>query len=146
MKEGKELSSLRRIFLLLVVILTSSLIGAFIYINDDTRQDRIRDLAYTTSVIKEYYELSFHQWELSLVSVGKRLAEIESVEEQSRYAGEALNLYERELLAFGFSRPDGQVTMFKGVTLSDSLPNLMGSDRTRRSFELARSSDHITLG
>ena len=111
MKEGKELLSLKRIFLLLVVILTLSLIGAFVYINNDTRQDRIRDLAYTTSVIKEYYELSFHQWELTLISVGRRLIEIESQEERSAYAGEALKLYE-ELLAFGFARPDGQVTMF----------------------------------
>ena len=146
MEEGKELSSLRRIFLLLVVILTFCLLGAFMYIDNDTRQDRLRDLAYTSSVLKEYYELSFHQWELTLISVGRRLAEIETQEERANYAGEALKLYEKELLALGFATPDGQITMFKGVTMSDSLPNLMSSERTRRSFELARSRKHISVG
>ena len=134
MEEGKELSSLRRIFLLLVVILTFCLLGAFMYVNNDTRQDRVRDLAYTSSVLKEYYELSFHQWELTLISIGRRLAEIESQEEREHYAGEALKLYEKELLALGFATPEGQVTMFKGVTMTDSLPNLIQSESTRRSF------------
>ncbi|GAB4230177.1 MAG: hypothetical protein Tsb0034_01960 [Ekhidna sp.] len=146
MNEGKELVSLKRIFFLLVITLTISLAGAFVYIYIDTRQDRINDLSYTASVIREYYELSFHQWELSLISVGKRLSEIEAYDQQMAYAEQALSIYEKELLAFGFARPDGQVILYKGTTPANNLPNLMSSPQTRRSFELTKERDHITLG
>ncbi len=146
MKEGKELASLKRFFFLLVITLTICLLGAYVYINNDTRQDRIRDIAYTASVIKEYYELSFHQWELSLLSIGRRLVEIESDAERYDYAGEALKVYEKELLAFGLAQPDGQVIMFKGVFPTNSLPNLVESDQTRRSFELTKKGRSIAVG
>ena len=146
MSDGRELVSLRRVFSILVVTLTLSLIAAFVYIKNDTREDRIKDLVYSSSVLKEYYDLSFHQWELSLLSVGQRLIELPTNEERMSYAGKALQLYENELLAFGLAKPEGQIIMFKGVTLSDSLPNLMESRLTRRSFELAKNRDNITLG
>ncbi|WP_421765136.1 ATP-binding protein [Ekhidna sp.] len=146
MKSVSEIKSLRRIFFLLVITITISLAGVFVYIYADTRNDRINDLGYTVSVIKEYYELSFRQWELSLLSVGNRLAEIESIEEKAAFATEALKTYERELLAFGFARPDGQILVFSGRPLTDSLPHLMQSEKTRRSFDLARKGDGISVG
>ncbi|WP_420318566.1 ATP-binding protein [Ekhidna sp.] len=146
MKSVSEIKSLRRIFFLLVITITISLAGVIAYIYADTRNDRINDLGYTASVIKEYYELSFRQWELSLLSVGNRLAEIESIEEKAAFATDALKIYERELLAFGFARPDGQILVFSGRLLTDSLPHLMQSEKTRRSFDLARKGDRISIG
>lgn len=145
-QEGKELQTLRRTFLLLVISLTVLLAAALLYIIQDTRSDRIRDLDYTASVIKGYYELSFHQWELSLISIGERMVEIHDDQLRLEYANEALKLYENELLAFGFARPDGKVITFTGRSLNDSLPHLMMSKLTKRSFELALSRDHVSLG
>lgn len=146
MNQGNELESLRRIFLLLVISLSVLLATALIYIIRDTRSDRIRDLQYTSSVINGYFELGFQQWELSLLSVGNRLIEIEDDQQRLDYANKAVGIYERELLAFGFAKPDGQVITFTGRPLNDTLPNLMASDLTRRSFEIALSRDHISLG
>lgn len=146
MNQGNELESLRRIFLLLVISLSVLLATALIYIIRDTRSDRIRDLQYTSSVINGYFELGFRQWELSLLSVGNRLIEIEDDQQRLDYANKAVGIYERELLAFGFAKPDGQVITFTGRPLNDTLPNLMASDLTRRSFEIALSRDHISLG
>ncbi|WP_424964346.1 ATP-binding protein [Ekhidna sp.] len=137
---------MRRIFFLLITTLTISLAGVLVYIYSDTRQDRINDLGYTTSVIKGYYELSFRQWELSLLSVGKRLAEIKTIQEKAAFATDALKIYERELLAFGFAQPDGQILVFSGRSPNDTLPNLMLSEKTRRSFDLARKGDGISIG
>jgi PAS domain S-box-containing protein len=120
--------------------------AAFLYILDDAKRDRINELTNTAKVIESYYELSFHQWELSLLSLGNRLIEIEDPQERLDYANRALEVYEKELLAFGLADPDGQVITFTGRLVNDSLPNLSLSERTRRSFESALDKEGLSLG
>ncbi|MEM6641449.1 MAG: ATP-binding protein [Bacteroidota bacterium] len=146
MKEDQSLSSLSRIFLLLVIVLTICLVGAFYYVSSDTRQDRIRDLSYTASVIKRYYEISFKQWGLTLQSLGKRLMEIETDSARERYADAALRIYQNELLAFGLAKPDGETLVFRASYQVDSLIDLTASSKTKRSFLLAKESKTVTLG
>lgn len=142
----KEINTLRRIFFLLLASLTIMAGSAFFYIFNDTRRDQISDLIYTARVIQSYYELSFHQWELSLVSVGNRLMEIDDPQERLAYANRALEVYEKELLAFGLADTSGQVLTFTGRLVNDTLPNLKMSERTRRSFELTLNRPGVSLG
>lgn len=146
MAQLKEIRSLKRIFLLLIVSLSIMAGSAFLYIFNDSKRDQINDLINTAKVIESYYHLSFHQWELSLLSVGKRLAEIDDDSLRLAFANEALKVYEKELLAFGFADTSGQVVTFTGRLVNDSLPNLKKSELTRRSFELTLQRDGITLG
>lgn len=119
---------------------------SFSYIYKDTKRDQINDLAYKSSVIKKFYELSFQQWELSLLSVGNRLTEIESDSLKLQYVRKALKLYEDDLLAFGFAEPDGQVIIFSGNDYRGSFPNLSTTPQTSRSFEDALQKKGISLG
>lgn len=114
----------------------------------DVKQDRIRDLTYTASVLKSYYQLSFYQWELSLVSVGERLLSITGDDKEikrTQFANDALVAYQ-ELLAFGLSDTEGQLMTFSGSNPGDSLPNLMRSENSRRSFKQARNSYGLSIG
>ncbi|WP_425391098.1 ATP-binding protein [Ekhidna sp.] len=120
--------------------------AAFLYILDDAKKDRVNDLTNTAKVIESYYELSFHQWELSLLSLGNRFVEIKDPQERLDYANRALEVYRNELLAFGLAEPGGQVVTFTGRLVNDSLPNLSMSERTRRSFESALRNGGLTLG
>lgn len=120
--------------------------SVFVYIFGDAKRDQVSDLMYTAKVIRSYYELSFHQWELSLLSVGNRLMEIDDPAERLNYANQALEVYEKELLAFGFADTSGQVLTFTGRRLNDSLPNLRMSEDTRRSFDLTLDRRGISLG
>ncbi len=146
MKSFSEIRSLTRIFILLIVSLTVSVSAGFLYVLNDVKRDRINDLTYTSKVISSYYELSFHQWELSLLSIGSRLVEIEDRQERLDYANRALEVYEKELLAFGLADTTGQVMTFTGLPIENSLPNLISSDRTKRSFQLALTNRGLTLG
>ncbi|WP_462249381.1 ATP-binding protein [Ekhidna sp.] len=120
--------------------------SALIYIFVDAKRDQLNDLKYTAKVIKSYYELSFHQWDLSLISVGNRLYEIENDSLRLAFANDALKVYEKELLAFGFADTSGQVITFTGRLVNDTLPNLSQSERTKRSFELTIKNNKLTLG
>ncbi len=120
--------------------------SVFVYIFGDAKRDQVSDLMYAAKVIQSYYELSFHQWELSLLSVGNRMLEIDDPGARLDYANEALEVYEKELLAFGFADTSGQVLTFTGRRLNDSLPNLRMSEDTRRSFDLALERRGISLG
>ncbi|MDW3193307.1 MAG: ATP-binding protein [Cytophagales bacterium] len=120
--------------------------SAFVYIFSDAKRDQVSDLMYTVKVIRSYYELSFHQWELSLLSVGNRLMEIDDPGERLAYANRALEVYQKELLAFGLADTSGQVLTFTGRRLNDTLPDLRSSEDTRRSFDLTLERDGITLG
>lgn len=146
MNRGLELKSLKRIFLLFILSLSTLAGATFFYIFSDAKRDRINDLTYISTVIKGYYELSFHQWELSLLSVGNRLIEIADAEERLKYAKRALKVYEKELLAFGLAEPNGQIITFTDEDSKDAFPNLMGSPKTRRSFEYALLQNGISLG
>lgn len=112
------------------------------------KKERIQDLSYTSQVIRSYYELSFHQWEHSLMSVGQRLIDIKGEDAAIRrleFANESIKYY-KELLAFGFANPEGKVITFTGLSLNDSLPHLMASENSRRSFLAARESRGLSIG
>ncbi len=142
----KEINTLRRIFFLLLTCLTIMAGSGFAYIFKDTKRDQVSDLSYTAKVIHSYYELSFRQWELSLLSVGDRLMEIEDPAERLAYANKALKVYEKQLLAFGYADTSGQLLTFTGRRLNDTLPNLKLSPSTRRSFELTLQREGISVG
>lgn len=146
MQLTKEINTLRRIFLLLLVSLTIMTGSALIYIYKDTKRDQISDLSNTVHVIKSYYELSFHQWELTLLSVGNRLSEIADAEERICYANAALKIYEDQLLVFGFSDTTGRVLTYARGNAKDTLLNFKDYAATRRSFELALSKEGATVG
>lgn len=143
---SRELITLKRIFFLLLASLTIMAGSAFVYIFNDAKRDQVSDLMYTVKVIRIYYELSFHQWELSLLSVGHRLMEIEDTGDRLAYANRALEVYQNELLAFGLADTTGQLMTFTGRRLNDSLPDLRLSEATRRSFDLTLERKGITLG
>lgn len=120
--------------------------SGLLYILNDTRRDLQHDLQYIAKVIKGYYDLSFHQWELSLLSVGNRLIEIQDPADRLAYANKALMVYEKDLLAFGLADTTGQVLTFTGRLLNDSLPNLRKSKNSQRSFDLGLKDPGISLG
>lgn len=146
MSKSAEIRTLKRVFFILIVSLSILTVVSLSYIYQDTKRDQINDLAYKSSVIKKYYELSFQQWELSLLSVGKRLTEINSDSLKTDYIDKALDLYSDDLLAFGLARPDGQVEVFSGNIGNEPLPNLKATEQTKRSFEATIAGKGITLG
>ncbi|MCR9252748.1 MAG: ATP-binding protein [bacterium] len=114
----------------------------------DIKSDRLVNLRYTAEVIKSYYELTFRQWELTLVSVGKRLAEIQGPDQEVdrlTYANEALGLYD-ELLAFGYADTTGQLLTFTSAAIGDSLPNLSLAESSKRSFKLVSANSGLVIG
>lgn len=142
----KEVNTLKRIFFLLLVSLTIMAGTAFYYILNDAQRDRLSELTSTAKVLRNYYESSFYQWELTLLSVGNRLMEIEDPVERLNYANKALSVYKNKLLAFGLSDTSGQVLTFSGRLLNDSLPNLRKSEKSRRSFDQALTKSVVSLG
>ena len=147
MPERKK-TVLRNIFVLVYAITTISGIAIGYFIYKDVKQDLYKDLAHTSSVIKSYYDLSFKQWELSLFTVGKRISEITGENQKQQrldYANLALEAYDH-LLAFGYTDPSGQVLVFTGMGVNDSLPHLMKSENSRRSFIQAKNARRLTIG
>jgi len=145
-KPGAEVRRLRRRFFTRIISLFILTLVSLFYVYQDTKRDQVKDLSYKTSVIKKYYELIFRQWELSLLSVGNRLMEISSDSLKIEYINKALKLYEGDLLAFGFARPDGQVIAFSGNDSRESFPNLSSASETKRSFKDALQKEGISLG
>ncbi len=139
---------LGHIFLLIFVALSVFTAGISHWLWKDMRHDAFKELSYTSSVIKSYYELSFRQWELSLRAVGTHLVGITGDNAQERrqeFANSALKIHE-QLLAFGFADTTGQVTVFTGAQPGDSLPHLTRSENTRRSFIQAKTGENLVIG
>ena len=132
-------------FTLVVLSIIVSAIGYYLW--RDLKDERIKDLAYITSTIKNYYNLSFEQWQMSLLTVGQRISEIDSDSAQYKldYANDAIKNYGR-LLAFGYTDTTGQVLIFTGRKINDSLPHLMKSDFSRRSFIESKKHKTISIG
>ncbi len=133
---------------MIFVGLTLFTAGISYWIWVDVREERYKDLAYTASVIKRYFELSFYQMELSLLSVGQRLLDIRGEDADVRrlnFANEALEIYD-DLLAFGLADTTGQITTLTGSEIGDTLPNLSNSLSTRRSFHQAKSAEGLVIG
>ncbi|MFY0625872.1 MAG: PAS domain S-box protein [Reichenbachiella sp.] len=115
---------------------------------NDIKVSRVNDLNYTSSVIKRYYELSFNQWRNTLLSLGQRQLEIQGENKDSLrqvISKSAIKNY-RELMAFGLTSPDGKVLTFSTGNLSDSLPNLMESKNSKRSFIKAKETRFLSIG
>lgn len=147
MPERKK-TVLRNIFVLVYIITTIAGIAMGYFIFKDVKHDLYKDISHTSTVIRSYYELSFKQWELSLFSVGRRISEINGdnqKQERLNYANTALEGYDH-LLAFGYADTTGQVLVFTGLSVNDSLPHLMNSENSRRSFLHSKKSKGLTIG
>lgn len=114
----------------------------------DIKKDRIKDLHYTSSVIKRYYELSFQQYSNTLLNIGERLAEIDGRDQViswQRVLRKSIQNYD-ELLAFGYASPDGTIMAFSNREIEDSLPNLIKSENSRRSFLKSKNGNGLSIG
>ena len=126
MKEGKR-PAIRIFFIYTFLLLTLSSLAIGIWLFYDVKRDRLKDLNYSSSVIKRYYELSFRQWGNTLLSLGQQLAEVKGENAQIKkidLARKANSNY-KELLAFGYVDTTGQVLVFSAADVGDSLPHLM---------------------
>lgn len=122
--------------------------GITLWIWQDVKEDRFTDLANTASLLEKYYDLTFHQRELSMLSIGQRIHDIQGVEKETKrlaFANNALNLYD-ELLAFGYADTTGQILTLTGTSIGDNLPNLSQNPETKRSFEEAKKAKGIIIG
>ncbi|MEQ9168839.1 MAG: PDC sensor domain-containing protein, partial [Fulvivirga sp.] len=147
MKEGKR-PVIRIFFIYTFLLLTLSAFAIGIWLFNDIKRDRLKDLNYSSAVIKRYYELSFRQWSNTLLSLGQQLAEVKGENAQVRridLARKANSNY-KELLAFGFADTTGQVLVFSEANVGDSLPHLMLSENSKRSFLKAKQVDNISIG
>lgn len=141
-------SSLPILFISAISLLTIFALSVAYWIFIDVKQERIKDLHYTSSVLDRYFELSFKQWQNTLLNLGRRQIELAGdVNDSLRYAlaKEADDSYP-ELLAIGLVDTTGQITVFTGSHFGDNLPNLMDSPDSKRSFLLAKQSDKLTIG
>lgn len=123
-------------------------VSVIIWSWNDIKKDRVKDLQYTSSVIKRYYELSFNQWRNTLLNLGQRLATVEgdSIKiKRARILKESIKNYD-ELLAFGYASPEGKILAFSSSEMGDSLPDLMASENSRRSFLKVKNADRISIG
>lgn len=147
-KTGQKRIVLGHIFLLVFVTLTIFTAGISHWLWKDTRHHAYEELSYTASVIKSYYELSFNQWELSLRAVGTRLTAITGDDAQMKrfeFVQSALKIHD-QLLAFGLADTTGQIIVFTAAQPGDSLPHLVKSENSRRSFLQAKKGDQIVIG
>jgi len=135
------------LFLVIGLIIFSAVLLA-LFIWKGVKRDRIEDLSYSAKVLKSYYELSFRQWELTLLSVGQRQLDIQGenyLERRLAFANEAIKIYD-QLLAFGLADTSGQVMTFTGRPIGDKLPNLMAQDFSKRSFIDAKTKNTLSIG
>lgn len=136
------------LFFAITVVITLIAISIGVWMWHGFKKEQVKDLYYTSSVIKQYYELSFNQWRNTLLNLGERLVAIDGEDKDSirlEVVNSAIKNYE-ELLAFGFASPDGQVLTFSNSNPGDSLPNLMKSNNSRRSFIKAREAEVLSIG
>jgi PAS domain S-box-containing protein len=132
----------------IIISLTVVAIAIIFFAWRDFKEDRIKDLSYTSSVLKRYYELSFKQWRNTLLNLGERLIQVNGDNRDSlrlEIVNKALKNYE-ELSAFGFADPNGQILTLSNRNIGDSLPNLMQSENSRRSFSRAKEASSLTIG
>lgn len=148
MNQENRSSSLYVTFIVIGIILTLIAIGIGAWIWLGIKEQRVKDLHYTNSVITRYYELGFNQWRNTLLTLGDRLIEVEGNNRDSvrlEIVNSAIKNYD-ELLAFGLASPDGRVMTFSNSSLNDSLPNLMLSNNSRRSFLKAKETKNMSIG
>ena len=148
MSQNAQRSVLKILYALIVGVffLFAVVIGLLIW--NDVKRDRHNDLIYSSRILKSYYELEFKQWELTLLSVGQRMLDIQGENYEQRrmdFAVNAASIYE-QLLAFGFADTTGNILTFSGKITLENAPNLMEQDYARRSFIEAKTRSKITIG
>ena len=114
----------------------------------DTQEKLFVDLDHTASVLNQYYKQSFYHRELNLTSVGYRLLDIKGPDQDSLrllLARKYLQ-YNTELRAFGLANSSGQLTTFTGQKTGVANPNLMDSERSKRSFIQATKAEGLVIG
>lgn len=114
----------------------------------EVEKDRLEDLQKTALFLNNFYELTFNQRELGLVSIGERMLAIEGANQQSERLSVALNALSAhtDFVAMGLSDTTGQLITFTGVKDQNHLPNLASSEETRRTFQQATKADRIIIG
>ena len=135
-------------FVVVILLLTCFTVGVLLGKWKDVKKERVRDLKNTHTVIKSYYEFSFHQWQNTLLNLGERLVSIRSSDSlivRQKIINDAI-LNHPELLAFGYASPNGQILVATGGAPGDTLPNLLESSNSRRSFEHAKSVKTVSIG
>lgn len=141
-------SFINQTFLIILLLVTAFTIGVGYWNWQQIKQERFRDLATTGSFLNSFYQLSFYQRELGLVSVGERLLSItgpNQMEERLEVAKSAINVHE-EFLAIGLVDTTGQLITFTGSLNQANLPNLAASEKTKRTFEQAKEAKQIVIG
>jgi len=114
----------------------------------DVKKDRYSDISNVLSVLDKYYELTFHQRELSLKSVGERMLDIKGNNFEQRrldFARDAMKDY-NEFLGFGLADTTGQLITFTGAEIDEEKPNLVASESSRRSFLEALKGQGLSIG
>jgi len=146
MKSGRSI--LYSIFLMIFIGITLFTVGISYWVWINVKQERLTDLAHTASILDRYYSITFSQRELSLLSVGKTMLDIQGDDFEARrykFATDALKVYS-DLLAFGLATPEGQLITFTGAKPGEILPNLSESSKSERSFLEAKVSQGISIG
>lgn len=141
-------SILQQVKIGIIAILT--ILGLIIsdWLFRDTQEKLYSDLTHTAAVLDQYYQQSFNHRELSLASVGYRLLDITGPNQDSLRLVSArryLSDYS-ELKAFGLSDTTGQLTTFTGHKKGVKNPSLVSSEKSRRSFLLAKQADRMVIG
>ena len=141
-------SFINQTFLIILLLVTAFTIGVGYWNWQQIKKERFRDLATTGSFLNSFYQLSFYQRELGLVSLGERLLSItgpDQMQERLEVAKSAINVHE-EFLAIGLVDTTGQLITFTGSLNQANLPNLAASEKTKRTFEQAKEARQIVIG
>ncbi len=141
-------SYISKTFLAIFLVITGFAILMSYLSWQSIKSDRFKDLSNTASFLNSFYELSFYQRELGLLSVGERMLSITGPDEKEQRLAIALNAINvhGEFLAIGLVDTTGQLITFTGSLNQSSLPNLATSEKTKRTFEQAKNSSQIVIG
>jgi PAS domain S-box-containing protein len=141
-------SFISQTLLIILFLVTTLAIGLGYWKWQQIKSERFRDLASTGSFLTSFYQLSFYQRELGLVSIGERLLSITGPNQQHdrlEIAKNAINVHE-EFLAIGLVDTTGQLITFTGSLNQSNLPNLASSEKTKRTFEQVKRAKQIVIG
>ncbi len=148
MKKRSSKSVFKLVAIAIVVALSvlTTLLLYWVWLQNE--KARFLDLAHTATVLDRYYSLTFHQRELSLISVGERILDIKgdsADQKRLEFARNSLATYD-DLLAFGLADTTGQLLTFTGAKENEPLPNLAASEATQRSFNATKLAKGIVIG
>jgi len=135
-------------FIIILFFISSFAIVTAYWVWENVKEERYADLEKTALFLNSYYELSFYQRELGLISLGERMLSLigeDAASKRLEIAKSALNVH-NEFLAIGLVDTTGQLITFTGALEQENLPNLSESEKTRRTFEQAKKANNIVIG